>query len=90
MPRTLTTAQALNARAGRAHEDPAAMTADAYLGRLAKYVVAIVRQNPDLTDAQLAKAARLKLRAEMAQRAEKSAAVRKARNNPDTPAPLNA
>lgn len=77
-PRTLTTAQALRARAGRAHEDPAAMTLDALLGRLARYAVAIIRKNPDLDDAAVAKGARLLLRAEMAERAEQSKAARAA------------
>lgn len=80
MPRTtLSTAEALAARAGRAHEDPRAMTVDAMLGKLAKYVVAIVRKNPDLDDAALAKGARLMLKAEMAEKAEKSAKVRAGR-----------
>jgi hypothetical protein len=73
---TLSTAEALKARAARAHEDPRAMTQDAMLGRLAKHVVAIVRKNPDLDDAAVAKGARLKLRAEMAELAEKSKAAR--------------
>ena len=73
---TMTTAEALKARAGRAHEDPRAMTADALLGRLAKHVVAIVRKNPGLDDAAIAKGARLMLRAEMAERAEQSARAR--------------
>lgn len=76
---TLSTAEALKARAGRAHEDPRAMTQDALLGRLAKHVVAIVRKNPDLDDAAVAKGARLLLRAEMAERAEQSAKARAAR-----------
>lgn len=76
--RTMTTAEALKARAGRAHEDPRAMTADAMLGRLAKHAVAIIRANPDLDDAAVAKGARLKLRAEMAELAEKSKAARAA------------
>lgn len=78
MSRTLSTAGALRARAGRAHEDPVAMTTDAYLGRLARFAVQIIRANPDLDDAAVAKGARLLLRAEMAQRAEQSAAARKA------------
>jgi hypothetical protein len=77
MPRTtLTTAEALAARAGRAHEDPRAMTVDAMLGKLAKYVVAIVRKNPDLDDAALAKGARLMLKAEMAERSARVRAER--------------
>jgi hypothetical protein len=74
---TITTAEALKARAGRAHEDPRAMTADAMIGRLAKHVVAIVRKNPELPDADVAKGARLLLKAEMAELAEKSARARK-------------
>ena len=80
MPRsTLSTAEALKARAGRAHEDPQAMTVDAMLGRLAKHAIAIIRKNPDLDDAAVAKGARLMLRAEMAERAEQSAKARAAR-----------
>ena len=74
--RTLSTADALRARAGRAHEDPRAMTTDAYLGRLAKYAVEIIRLNPDLDDRAVAKGARLKLKAEMAERAEQSKQAR--------------
>jgi hypothetical protein len=84
MPRhALTPTTALKARAARAHEDPVAMSADAYLGRLAKHVVALIKLNPDLTDAQLAKGARLRLRAEMAERAQQSAAARRARKEQD-------
>jgi hypothetical protein len=77
MPRsTMTTAEALKARAGRAHEDPRAMTQDAMLGRLARFVVEIIRKNPDLDDKDVAKGARLKLKAEMAERAAQSAKAR--------------
>ncbi len=77
---TMTRADALQARAARAHEDPYGMTVDAMLARLSTFAVEIIRLNPDLTDAQVAKGARLKLKAEMAKRAEQSAAARKARN----------
>ena len=76
----MTTAEALHARAGRAHEDPYAMTTDAPLGRLPNYVIAIVRKNPDLGDKEVAKAARLLLKADMAERAERSAQVRRERS----------
>lgn len=79
--RTLSTGGALKARAGRAHEDPYDMTVDALLGRLAKHAIEIIRLNPDLDDKAVAKGARLKLRAEMAELAEKSAAARKAAGN---------
>jgi hypothetical protein len=75
---TITVAEALKARAGRAHEDPREMTADAYLGRLAKHVVTIIRKNPDLDDKAVAKGARLLLKAEMAELAERSKQARAA------------
>lgn len=68
----------LTMRAGRAAEDPAAMTAPATLTRMAKYVAAILKENPDLTEDQAARGAWLKLRADMGQLARKSAAARKA------------
>jgi hypothetical protein len=77
---TLSTADALKARAGRAHEDPRAMTMDAMLGRLARHVVTIVRKNPDLDDKDVAKGARLMLKAEMAERAEQSKRARAERS----------
>lgn len=81
MPRTtMTRAEALHARAGRAHEDPYEMTVDALLGRLAKHAIAIIRKNPELDDKSVAKGARLQLRAEMAERAARSAEVRAARS----------
>lgn len=73
-----TSTSGLIRRAGRAAEDPAKMTLDATLGRLAKHVVAIVRENPDLEDKAIAKGARLRLRAEMADLARKRTAARKA------------
>jgi hypothetical protein len=69
----------LTMRAGRAAEDPHAMTVDATLGRLAKHMAAVHTENPDLTPDELARAARLRLRAEMGQLARKSAAARQAR-----------
>jgi hypothetical protein len=78
---TLSTAEALKARAGRAHEDPRAMTFDAYAGRIAKFVRIILEKNPDLDDAAVSKGARLMLRAEMAERAEKSKQARAERSS---------
>lgn len=77
--KSLTRGEALIMRAGRAHEDPVAMTSDALLGRLARHVIDIVRANPDLTDDQVARGARLRVKAEMTRRAELSAAARKTR-----------
>lgn len=77
--RVYTPADGLIARAGRAHEDPKEMTRDAYIGRLAKHVTALLRENPELTDLEIAKAARLRLRAEMARASRKSAEVRRQR-----------
>lgn len=65
-------------RAARAAEDPVAMTTDATLVRLAKYVAQVLRENPDLDDLQAARAARLKLRADMTLMAEKREAARRA------------
>lgn len=77
---TLSTAEALRARAGRAHEDPREMTVDARLSRLTRFAVEIIRKNPHLDDAAVVKGARLMLRAEMTELAEKSAKARAARN----------
>lgn len=63
-------------RAARAHEDPVEMTTDATLTRLARYVTEVLRKNPELNDLQVARAARLKMRADMTKLAEKSAAAR--------------
>lgn len=73
----------LTMRAGRAAEDPQAMTTDAMLGRLAKHMAAVHTKNPNLTPEQLAKASRLSLRAEMGQLARKSAAARRIRTAVD-------
>jgi hypothetical protein len=75
--RVYTSLDGLHARAGRAAEDTREMTRDAYIGRLAKHVVALHAQNPALDDIQLAKGARLRLRDEMSQLAKRSAAVRR-------------
>ena len=56
------------------------MTTDALIGRLANYVIAIVRKNPDLGDKEVAKAARLLLKADMAMRAQESARARRERS----------
>jgi hypothetical protein len=71
--------EALKARAARAAEDPVAMTTDAILGRLAIHVVGLHEENPDLAPAQLAKGARLRLRAEMAALNERKAQLRQER-----------
>lgn len=76
--RTYTSADGLIARAGRAHEDPVEMTAPATMTRMAKYVAAVLKENPDLTAEQAAKGAVLKLRADMVMLARKSAAARRA------------
>jgi hypothetical protein len=70
----------LTMRAARAAEDPDEMTLDATLTRLAKFVAAVLRENPTLDDRQAANAARLRMRAEMAQLSRKSAEARAARN----------
>lgn len=77
--RSLSRAEALHMRAGRAHEDPVAMTSDATLTRLAKHIAAALKKNPDLTPLQAANAGRLLLKDEMTQLARKSAAARAAR-----------
>lgn len=78
MSRTsLSHAEALTMRAARAAEDPREMTLAANETRMIRHVAAILRENPDLTDLQVAKAARLRIRAEMAVLAEKSAAARR-------------
>jgi hypothetical protein len=66
------------ARAGRAHEDPAEMTAPATMTRMAKYVAQVAAKNPNLTPDQMAKAAVLLCRADMARLARKSADARRA------------
>jgi hypothetical protein len=76
--RTLSKGEALSMRAARTHEDPVAMTTDATLTRLARYVARVLKQNPELTDAQAANAARLLLRADMTAMAEKREAARRA------------
>jgi hypothetical protein len=76
--RTLSKVEALSMRAARAHEDPVAMTTDAILTRLARYVARVLKQNPELTEAQAANAARLLLRADMTAMAEKREAARRA------------
>lgn len=78
-PSHLTRAHQLAARAGRAHEDPVAMTSDATLTRLAKHIATALKKNPELTPLQAANAGRLLLRAEMAKLAEASAKARRER-----------
>lgn len=75
--KSFTSTDGLIARAGRAAEDPQEMTKDANLTRLAKHCIAVLRENPELTDEQAAKGARLRMRAEMAQLAKRSAEARK-------------
>jgi hypothetical protein len=77
-----TSASGLRARAGRAHEDPVAMTASATMTRMAKYVAAVLKKNPDLTEEQAARAATLLLRADMADLARKSAEARQVKPSP--------
>ena len=75
--RTFSSSEALHARAGRAHEDPVAMTSAALITRLAKHVAVVLRKNPSLTDKQAANAARLLLKDEMSQLALRSVAARR-------------
>ena len=75
--RVYTPADGLIARAGRAHEDPATMTAPATLSRMAGYCIKVLKANPNLTEKQAVKAATLLLRADMAKLARKSAAARR-------------
>lgn len=77
-------------RAARAAEDPVAMTTDATLVRLAKYVAQVLRENPNLDDLQAARAAKLKLRADMTLMAEKREAGRRAERERKAPGPGNA
>lgn len=76
--RTYTSADGLIARAGRAAEDPYRMTQEATWGKIAKHCAALAAENPDLTPDQIAKGARLRLRAEMAELAKKSVKARTA------------
>lgn len=83
MPRSTTrvydSTDGLVARAGRAHEDPKAMTSDANWSRMARHVAEALKANPDLTAEQAAKAGRLTLRAEMAQLGRQAVAARRQR-----------
>jgi hypothetical protein len=76
MPRTYTSLDGIIARAGRATEDPVAMTRDANETRLAKHIAEALKANPELTPLQAARAGRQLLRAEMARMAKRSAEVR--------------
>lgn len=58
------------------------MTADARMTRLIKYAAEIIRENPDLTDLQVANAARLRMKADMTVLARKSAEARKNKSGP--------
>ena len=84
--RTYTSSDGLIARAGRAAEDPAEMTAPATMTRMAGYVAKVLVKNPALTPEQAAKAAVLLLRADMAKLARKSADARRASTAGDTEA----
>lgn len=53
------------ARAARASEDPAEMTASATMTRMAKYTARVLKDNPALTVDQAARAATLLCRADM-------------------------
>jgi hypothetical protein len=75
--RTMTTAEALRARAGRAHEDPVAMTQAANDTKIARAVAEVLKLNPELTPLQAARGARLKIKAEMAALAARSATARR-------------
>jgi hypothetical protein len=88
--RSLSKGEALTMRAARAGEDPAAMTADATWVRQARYVAEVLQANPALTPLQAARAARLKMRADMTVMAEKrEAAKRAARAAPQSVLPLD-
>jgi len=91
MPRTsLSPAEALHARAGRAHEDPYAMTTDALMQRLGEMIFEVIALNPYLGKKETVKAARLKLKAEMAMRAQQSARARRERAGLDASGLLDA
>lgn len=77
MDKRKTPLQGLRARAGRAAEDPVAMTVPAVMTRMAKYVARVLKENPDLTAEQAARGAYLLLRAEMAERSAKGVAARR-------------
>jgi hypothetical protein len=77
--RKYTSSDGLIARSGRAHEDPAAMTAPATISRMAGYCVRVLKENPNLTEQQAVKAATLLLRADMARLARKSSEARRVR-----------
>jgi hypothetical protein len=88
--RSLSKGEALTMRAARAHEDPAAMTSEATLTRMARYVAEVLKRNPELTPLAAARAARLKMRADMTTMAEKrEAARREARTAAQPVAPLD-
>lgn len=72
------TADGVIARAGRASEDPHAMTDDARWGKIAKHVAIVLKENPNLTAEQAAKAGRLRLRAEMTKLSRSRASVKAA------------
>jgi len=75
----------LTARAGRTAEDPNEMTVPATMARMAKYVAAVLKENPSLTAEQAARGAALRLRADMGQLARRSAGARRARDAVDQP-----
>jgi hypothetical protein len=88
--RKLSRGQALSMRAERAHEDPAAMTSDATWVRQARYVAEVLQKNPALSPLEAARAARLKMRADMTLMAEKREAARRAaRSAPQSVPPLD-
>jgi hypothetical protein len=74
--RIYTSTDGLIARAGRAHENPAAMTADATWVRMAKYIAEVLQKTPELTPIEAARAGKLLMRADMARLAKRSAAAR--------------
>lgn len=77
MTRVYTSAGGRIARAGRAHEDPKAMTEAANRSRMARHVAAALKENPGLTAEQAAEAGRERLRAEMTRLARAAADARR-------------
>ena len=77
MARRYTSLDGLIARAGRAHEDPKAMTAAASAGRMAKFIAQARAKNPELSDAEAERAGRLLQRTEMGRLARLSAEARR-------------
>lgn len=87
--RTMSSGEALRARAARAAEDPRQMTRAATAGSRARYVRELLQENPGLTGEQLERAVQLRVRARMSELGKRSAAARRKAAAPD-PRPLDA